>query len=849
MLDIAWKTLRARKGSFVGAFIALLCGSALLVASGVLVESGLRASVSPHRYAAADAVVGGQERVALPDTDLAFLPRLTESVRLPSDLVETFGDVDGVASAIGDHHLTPAVRSPRDGMDPIPVTGHDWATAPLGPFEVTEGAEPVRTDEVALETALAAELGVDVGDPVEVVHEAEPRSYRVSGLVTHASGGGGRQGTLFLSSEETRLLAADPEAYDTVGVLMEQGADPDTVAADLEAAADDIETVAYTGALTQQAEFTDLDQARGLLLLIATSFGGLAVLIALFVVSGTLALSIDTRKREFAALRAIGATPTQVLRMVGSEVLLLSLVAGVLGCLPGFLIAETMRGAFVSLGVLPADLPLVLGPLPAVGAVLSTVLTALVGGMVAAARPATADPVEALRESSAARRAPGRWRITAGLVCLVLGAGAAMAPVALRNDAGAAGTGSATLLLVIGVAFSGPFLLVPLVSLITRPLRAMGAGGFLAAENSAAEPGRLSTVLTPLVLAIGVTLSMVYTQTVLSAAVTEQTEAGVRADALVVEQGSGGMGSNVLTGLAALPETGTVAPLHETGVFVPYSVFGDPDVATFTALGVAPGSVADTLDPGVAEGSLDDLTTEAVALETSGAALLGASVGDEVEVVLGDGQERTLRLVATYERGLGLSGMLLPQEVLEGHTGPPSRALVNAAEGTSDDELSVALADFAAEHPTLDTSDRQGFADGARAEADLSAWVNLVGLGVILAYIAIAVVNSLVMSTAARSREFALLMLIGATRGQVLRAMRGEAAVAAVLATLIGTVTALVPLTVLSMAFLGTPVPPGSPLVYVGVVGGACALGVLSVMLPVRLALRAPPVESVNVRE
>ena len=284
-------------------------------------------------------------------------------------------------------------------------------------------------------------------------------------------------------------------------------------------------------------------------------------------------------------------------------------------------------------------------------------------------------------------------------------------------------------------------------------------------------------------------------------------------------------------------------------MFVPYSVFGDPDVATFTALGVAPGSVADTLDPGVAEGSLDDLTTEAVALETSGAALLGASVGDEVEVVLGDGRERTLRLVATYERGLGLAGMLLPQEVLEGHTGPPSRALVNAAEGTSDDELSVALADFAEAHPTLDTSDRQGFADGARAEADLSAWVNLVGLGVILAYIAIAVVNSLVMSTAARSREFALLMLIGATRGQVLRAMRGEAAVAAVLATLIGTVTAFVPLTVLSMAFLGTPVPPGSPLVYVGVVGGACALGVLSVMLPVRLASRTPPVETVNVRE
>lgn len=849
MLGIAWKTLRARKGSFAGAFLALLCGSALLVASGVLVESGLRSSVTPYRYAAADAVVGGQETLALPGADLTVRPRLTEPVRLSSDLVGGFGAVDGVASAIGDHHLTLAVRSPRGDTVPVPVSGHDWATAPLGPFVVAEGEAPERTDEVALEAPLAAALGVGVGDPVEVVHAAEPRSYRVSGLVAHASGAEGRQSSLFLSAEETGRLAADPDAYDTVGVLMEEGADPDTVAAALESAAGDTGAVARTGALTHRAEFTDLDRARGLLLLIATSFGGLAVLIALFVVSGTLALSIDTRRREFAALRAIGATPVQVLRMVGSEVLLLSLVAGALGCLPGFLVAEAMRGAFVSLGVLPADLPLVLGPLPAVGAVLLTVLTALIGGTVAAARPATADPVEALRESSAPRRAPGRWRITAGLVCLVLGTSAAMTPVALVNDAGAAGAASATLLLVIGVALSGPFLLTPLVSLLARPLRRMRAGGFLAAENSAANTGRLTSVLTPLVLAIGVTLSMVHTQSVLAASVTEQTEAGVTADAVVVEQGSGGVGAEVLAALAALPETGAVSPLRETGVFVPYSVFGDPDVATFTALGISPGTTADTLDPGVGEGSLDDLTGDTVALESSGATLLGASVGDEVTVVLGDGQERDLRLAATYERGLGLAGMLLPQEVLDGHTGRPSRVLVNAAEGTSDEELSAALADFGEEHPTLAASDREGFADSARAEADLSAWVNLVGLGVILAYIAITVVNSLVMSTAARSREFALLMLVGATRGQVLNAMRLEAAVLSVLAALIGTVVALVPLAVLSTAFLGTPVPPGSPLVYVGVVGATCALGVLSVMLPVRLALRTPPVEAVNVRE
>lgn len=174
---------------------------------------------------------------------------------------------------------------------------------------------------------------------------------------------------------------------------------------------------------------------------------------------------------------------------------------------------------------------------------------------------------------------------------------------------------------------------------------------------------------------------------------------------------------------------------------------------------------------------------------------------------------------------------------------------MGAAEGTSPAELSAALEAFTGGSSTLELADREGFADSARAEAELAAWVNLTGLGVILGYIAISVVNSLVMSTAARSREFALLRLVGATRGQVLRALRWEAWAVVVLAVVLGTAVALLPLTVLSLAFLGTPVPAGPPLVYVGVVAGTAVLGVCSVMLPVRLALRTPPVEAIGLGE
>ncbi|WP_304451234.1 ABC transporter permease [Nocardiopsis sp. YSL2] len=848
MLDIAWKTLRARKGAFAGAFVALLCATALIAASGILAESGLRSSVDPYRYAAADAVVAGDRTLRLPGGDLTVGERLPEAVRLPAELVEELEALEEVDTAVGDRRLPLAIDA-MDGTAPSPVSGHGWDTAPLGPFDTMEGRAPQQAGDAVLTAGLAASLGVGPGDTVRITSAARPAEYRVSGIASHQGTGTARDGAVFLHSDDTDRLAAGAASVDAIGVVAAPGVDEEALTAALRAAAGATPVTVHTGGSVAQVEYTDVGEARGLLLMISGSFGGLAVLIALFVVSGTLALSINTRRREIAVLRAIGSTPVQVLRMVGAEALLLALLAGVLGCLPGILVARAMHGAFARLGVLPADLPLVVGPLPLVAAVLLTTLTALAGGLFAALRPAWTNPVEAMRESTAAPRAPARWRGTAGMACLVLGLSSAMTPIALRNDAGAAGTGSAALLLVIAVALLGPVLLRPLVAVVVRPLRRIRVSGFLAAEATGADLRRLGSVLTPLVLAVGFTLTMVYTQSVLAGAVAAQVEAGVTADAVVTDAGSGGVDADIVQEIAALPETGAVTPLGETRVFVPYSVFGDPDLASFPARGVGPQGLGDNLDPGVVDGDLGDLAGATIAMERSGADLLGADVGDELDVRLGDGTAVALRLAATYERGLGLGGAIVPQEVLDGHAGPPSRVLAGAAEGTSPEELTAALTAFTERYPTLLLTDRDGFADGARAEADLSAWVNLVGLAVILGYIAISVVNSLVMSTAARSREFALLRLIGTTRGQVLRALRWEAWVIVVLAVLLGTLVAMVPLVVLSLAFLGSPVPAGTPLVYLGIAAATAVLGVGSVMAPVRLALRTPAVEGIGVRE
>ena len=61
MMYLAIPTLRARWASFVGVFATVAAAVALITATGVLLESGIRGDVPPERLAGADIVVAGDQ--------------------------------------------------------------------------------------------------------------------------------------------------------------------------------------------------------------------------------------------------------------------------------------------------------------------------------------------------------------------------------------------------------------------------------------------------------------------------------------------------------------------------------------------------------------------------------------------------------------------------------------------------------------------------------------------------------------------------------------------------------------------------------------------------------------------
>ncbi|HWC83016.1 MAG TPA: ABC transporter permease [Pseudonocardiaceae bacterium] len=844
MLSLAWQTIRGRRAGFVAAFVAVFCGAALLTACGVFIDSGLRAGVPPERYAGAAVVVGANQ--SLPTPQEAAQP-YAERVPLPATDVARIAKVPGVKAAIGDTSVPIAVPTGESAKGLPPIFGHGWSSATLAPLTLTAGHAPQNPDEIVLEAALANEIGAHPGTTLKLVVGGLPLSANVVGLAAAPSDTPARQDAVYFPDQQAAALSGRAAQVDAIGVLAAPGVTADELAGRIHAALPNLKT--YTGNDRADAEFLDVGQARSFLLEISGAFGGTMVMIVLFVVAATLGLGIQQRRREFALLRAIAATPRQVHRLVGAETYLLSTVAAVLGTLPGYGLSFLLRNAFATIGVVPADFDLVLDPVPALAAIVACVLTGRLAGLIAARRVARISPVDALGEAAVEPAKLGRIRVGIGWLLVVLALGASVVvPLLVPGEAGISGAAGAALLLVIAVALLGPRLLAMVGGLAGR-LR-LTTGGFLAAANTQANARRLSAAGTPLILGVTLAAVQVFTVTTMGAAAQHQAETGVVAD-YVLTSPLGGVAPQ-LTGVATgVPGVAAVTPVARTQVLATFHQLGNPTTESFTTQGVTADRLDSVLNLDVRQGNLAALTGNTVALSQTTAATIGVKVGGTLALHLGDGTVVTPRVIAIYGNGLGFGDVTLPNDVVIAHTTTrlDAAVLVRVRAGADPAAVGAALRAAVRAYPTVTVADRTAFVSAQNAAGNGQSLVNLLLDGVFLGYIAIAVANTLVMATAARGREFALLRLVGAGRRQVRAMMRAEARILIVTAVVVGSAAALPPLVGVSLGLTGSPLPSVPLWPYLGIVAGAALLGWASITIPTRVAMRPRPVLAISIRE
>ncbi|MEU4297827.1 FtsX-like permease family protein [Kitasatospora aureofaciens] len=847
-------TLRERKAGLVGAFVALVGASMLITAFGALLQSGLGSGVATQRYAGAPVVVGGTQSFKVTDGKTKQKP-LPVPAPLNSDVTDKVAGVEGVQRAVPDVSFPAQVVDGDGGLDAgggeQPSSGHSWSSSVLGPFDLERGRAPQQAGEVVLDARLADRVGVSPGQRVRLATTQEAREYTVTGVAALKGGGKPRSPAVFFTDAEATTLYGHPGRIDAVGVLVAPGADPDKVADRIDKKLAGAGADTYLGEDRSQVEFHDVASAQTNLVELAGSLGATVVLIAMIVVASTLALSVHQRRRELALLRAVAATPRQVYKMMAAEVLIVSLVASVIGCLPGVLVAKVLMGALSVIGMVPDDFAFSVGPVPMLVAVLATVFAAEVAAVGVARKAVAIRPVEAMGDAQIEPARLGRGRVFFGVLLFLLGVGGSLLPLFFGSVFAVAGAGTGGLVMIIAVLMLAP----PVVSVASRLMagpvrRRTGPHGYLAVANTRANARRLAAGIGPLTLAIGFALVQLCIPTTTASAAQDQAEAGIVAE-FTVQGGPGGPPIGVVRDAAALPGVAAATGVIRVQVNGSRKVLDSPEIFKYQAQGVTPDKAAQTMDLGVTEGSLDNLRGDVVAISGGAASTLGAHVGDRIRLNLPDGAEVKPAVVAVYDRGLGFGDVTLPQDTVLAHS---SRQLedavfVKTAAGADKGQVGKALRGLAGRYPGLKVLDGSGLSAAQQEQAMSSVLTSALPLALVFGYLAISVANTLVLATLGRVREFSLMRLVGAPREQVVRMMRVEAGMVVAIAVVVGTVVPLLPLVTVSLGLTGSPVPHFPVLMYLGIVAVTALIGLGAILVPTRFALRTRPVEGIGLRE
>ncbi|RPE41014.1 putative ABC transport system permease protein [Streptomyces sp. Ag109_O5-1] len=754
MLSIAAATLRHRLMGFVGAFLALALGTTMI---GMMTLTLAATFGTPHpgpqRFKEASTAVTPQGFEGRP---------MKAPAVLPADVVTK---VTAAGKATADRSF-PVRLSIGSGA----TTGHPWTSAAFAGYHLLAGRAPRAADEIVV----AGGTKSLTGRRIEAVTADGAGPYRVVG-VTDALW---FENAVFFSSAEAERLSPGVNALVTdqsasrVSTLVGGRA--------LVLSGDDLKRIDPDD--TGGAEALANAQAM------AGSTTGLAVCVAVFVVIATFAFATEQRRRELALLRLVGAAPRQVRRMVLGEAMLIGLAAAAVGCVLAPLCTVPLRSWMLDHDVAPSWFTIPFNPLPLLISFVVGVAAALAGSAATLVRVSLIRPIEVLRESVVERRGmtPIRWLLGIGMLIGAVVAGIVISRTSPYLAASARRYEAVPLLYVGAVTLLAPILLRPVTRLLTGPLRGSAkAGPLLVRENILTSRRRTAATVAPIVVAVGLVGALLTMQKSGDAAVLVRQRQEIQAADVVVPGGSG-IDARTLERLTAVPGV-RVTPVASMNIRI--GTAKGEQIDSLTTDAVPATALGSTVTPPLVSGSLASPPENFLVIDEHAAQSDDLSAGDHVITLLPTGEKVPTVIAAVVARGLtgddtyvsaSLTGAVPPNQVYLDSTAGAGRPLdeqrtaaVNRALAGSDARLLTHDAYLEAQH------------EHAARQTNNAA---VVILGIALAYALIAVANTLIMAMAGRRREFALLGLAGAVRGQILKVAAAEAAVAVVVGTVLAAV-------------------------------------------------------------
>lgn len=858
MIRVSLRGIRARLGRFLLAVLAVALGVGF-VAGTFSLRAVLADTFNGIVDAAADADAYLRSSTTTGEDDSTGT-----STRAPVSvaLAEEISHVPGVDVAVAETSGS-LVLVGHDGTA-VTTTGAPTLGVParsdVPTFTLTAGRFPAAEDEVMLEDRAASLAGLSVGDTTKLVTSTGILDVTVVGTASFPAATAGAV-IVGLDPALAEKVFAPQGTVSSISVYADAGTGEeqlrDNLRAWLDTHAEEADTAhveAVTGDTVREENRASVDQILGFVQTFLLVFAAVSLFVGAFLVTNTFSMSIHERMREFAMLRAIGASPAQVMGSVLAQALVIGLLGSALGVGLGVGIASAIAAVLEHYGMEIGSGIALTWQTVVVAFVVGTVVS-LVSAAIPGRRAATAAPVEAMR----ARRPTEKGLLLRGLLggVLVLAGTAAILWSVLRRTADGsvvdhAGTilGVGAAVLVVGVLVVSPVLARWVVPVLGWPLvRLVRPLGRIAVGNVVRNPRRTASTAGALMIGMVLVAASGVLAASTRASIADLVESDLKSD-LVVQVAGGAVAPQ--GAVEEMEDQPAVAEVDEfrggmaTVAGPDSSGDGSPQFIISAPSGFYDTSIAVTVD----EGDLASFSRGEAMVLRSVAKDQGWELGDELTIRTSYSSD-VLRVrigsVVDSQIMTGSGVILTPDQF--GKAVPAEASSFVSAHFTAKDgqvgELRTQLTDVAKKYYVFSVMDRDQMVSSLAQQVDsmLAVIYALLALSVVIAVLGI--VNTLVLSIIERTREVALLRIVGVGRLQMAGVITIESVLTALFGTILGVAVGVGAASALPTVFrdqgLSTLVVPWGTLGLM--VALTVLVGLVAAVLPSIRAARMPLLE------
>ena len=380
--------------------IAIVLGVAMVCGTYVLTDSISQAfdSIFASTYENTDAVVTGKRAFTGSENGDAVNPSFDESllqkVRELPDVAAAIGGVEGDAHLIGENGKAIVFGgAPNLGFSVDPTQPQ------FNSLTLVKGAWPGH-DELVVDESTAGKKDLQVGQTIGVQSRGPVETFRISGIARYgavSSIGGATLAGFDLPTAQN--LFDKVGQLDQIRIAAKSGVTPEELVAQVrEILPKDAQV--KTGTAQASSDASDTTDFLGVLQKVLLGFGLIALFVGAFVIANSLSITIAQRTREFATLRTIGASRSQILKSVIVEALVVGVIASLVGLGLGLGLAKGLFKLFDAAGLTLPNNGLTLETRTIVVSLALGILVTLLASVYPALRATMVPPIAAVREGA-----------------------------------------------------------------------------------------------------------------------------------------------------------------------------------------------------------------------------------------------------------------------------------------------------------------------------------------------------------------------------------------------------------------------------------------------------------------